>query len=76
MRDHNDTEPQTDSCELWKFPDLQRRQIAENWVQLKRLQLHFNFPRGFLLSPGRRVWRKRDIEAWVASREAAQTEAA
>jgi hypothetical protein len=35
---------------LLRFADLRARGVVSNWVQLRRLQQHHNFPTGLMLS--------------------------
>jgi Prophage CP4-57 regulatory protein (AlpA) len=53
---------------LLRYADLEARGIVSNRVQLKRLQEHYGFPRGRMLSPNTRTWSEQEIEEWYASR--------
>jgi hypothetical protein len=53
---------------LLRYTDLEARGIVSNRVQLKRLQEHYGFPRGRMLSPNTRTWTEQEIEEWYASR--------
>jgi hypothetical protein len=53
---------------LHRFPDLKQRNIVKSWTQLKRLQQHFNFPKGRMVGPNTRAWTEQEIDEWVASR--------
>jgi hypothetical protein len=55
---------------LLRFADLYDRGIVNNWQRVKRLQDTAGFPKGYLLSPGCRVWDQAEVEAWLASRRA------
>lgn len=59
------------SIRLLRFADLKEAQIVTSWPQLRRQIDERNFPPGYLLSPGVRVWEKKDIEAWLAARREA-----
>jgi predicted DNA-binding transcriptional regulator AlpA len=56
---------------LMRFSDLKAAQVVTSWPQLRRMVDGAGFPRGYLLSPGRRVWDAPDVEAWVRSRREA-----
>jgi hypothetical protein len=43
---------------LLRYRDLKARGIVASWAQLKRLQDHYGFPLGRMLSPNTRVWSK------------------
>ena len=53
---------------LLRYTDLEARGIVSNRVQLRRLQEHYGFPRGRMLSPNTRTWTEQEIEDWYASR--------
>ena len=52
---------------LWK--DL-RRIVPLSWATLWRMERVGRFPRRIPISEKRIAWRRREIEAWLASREA------
>jgi hypothetical protein len=53
---------------LFRYKDLRKSGIVTNWVQLRRLQDLYGFPKGFLLSPQTRVWREDELDSWLAMR--------
>lgn len=56
---------------LLRFADLKERGVVTSWPQLRRLVDNHNFPPGYLLSPGCRVWDPDVIEAWLDMRRQA-----
>ena len=58
----------TPMTNLLRFADLKQAKIVTNWPRLRRLIDGYDFPPGFLLSPGVRVWDAADVEAWVQTR--------
>jgi predicted DNA-binding transcriptional regulator AlpA len=53
---------------LLRFKDLQLRNIAKSWPQLRLMIDRYGFPPGFLLGVNSRAWRVSDVEQWLASR--------
>lgn len=59
---------------LYRFSDLRSANIVNNWPQLRRLQDHHDFPRGFLLSPNARAWDADEVEIWLNARRMASAD--
>jgi predicted DNA-binding transcriptional regulator AlpA len=53
---------------LLRFAALKARGIVESWPQLKRLQKHYGFPQGRMLSPNVRTWTEAEIDDWYETR--------
>jgi predicted DNA-binding transcriptional regulator AlpA len=53
------------------FADLKRLGICRNWTTLQRWIEKEGFPRGIKLAANTRVWPKREIAQWLASRPSA-----
>jgi hypothetical protein len=51
-----------------RFPDLKRRGIVNNRVQLARLIKIYGFPAGIKLGPNSRAWDEEEVDAWLSSR--------
>ncbi len=66
--------PTLDNIRQFRFADLKARKIVSNRVTLGRWIEHLNFTPGFLIGENSRAWRERDIENWLAEREAAPQE--
>jgi hypothetical protein len=58
----------TAPVKVLRFADLKAAQIVTNWPQLRRLVDNYNFPPGYLLTPGCRVWDTPVVEQWLQSR--------
>lgn len=63
---------------LDELPDILTRREAAAVARISlptlwREEKAGRFPKGFFLSPGRKGYRKSDIERWIASRSAAPT---
>jgi predicted DNA-binding transcriptional regulator AlpA len=56
---------------LFRFANLKALGVVSSWPQVKRLVDKHDFPPGFLLSPGIRVWTEEEITNWVNRRRAA-----
>lgn len=55
---------------LLRYRDLVERGIVRSRPQLKRLQEHYGFPLGRLLSPNSRTWTRTEITQWYETRPA------
>jgi hypothetical protein len=51
-----------------RFKDLKREGIVNNHVTLERWIEREGFPRGIMLGPNTRAWRRSWLEQWLASR--------
>jgi len=54
--------------QILRFHDLKARGIVRNWPQLRRMQLLYGFPTGFLLTPNVRGWVEAEVDQWIAAR--------
>ena len=54
--------------QILRFHDLKARGIVRNWPQLRRMQLLYSFPDGFLLTPNVRGWVAEEVDHWIAAR--------
>jgi hypothetical protein len=66
----------SDTLKVLRFADLKAAGIVTNWPQLRRLVDNHGFPRGYLLTPGCRVWDVEAVEGWKQSRREAAERAA
>ena len=57
--------------EYLRFSDLKALGIVSNWTTLMRWIRQHGFPAGTKIGPATRIWRRRDIEDWLARRERA-----
>jgi predicted DNA-binding transcriptional regulator AlpA len=53
---------------LYRFPDLKRLGIVNNYTTLLRWIDQGNFPAGRMLGANSRAWLVSEIEDWIASR--------
>ena len=63
----------TDNDPWLRFADLKREKIVTNHPTLERWIEHEGFPRGVMLGPNTRAWRRSWIEQWLASRPTENT---
>ena len=65
----------SDRTSYLRFSDLKNEGIVCSRATLSRRIKHQNFPEGIKLTDhqrvGTRLWRREDVEAWIASRSAA-----
>jgi predicted DNA-binding transcriptional regulator AlpA len=61
------------SQQLLRFRDLRERGVVNNWTTLQRWIKQCGFPRGVKIGPNSRAWYEKDVDEWLAAREAEQS---
>lgn len=51
-----------------RYSDLKAGGIVRNRATLYRWIKLYGFPKGFLIGPNTRAWRKDEVEVWLRSR--------
>jgi predicted DNA-binding transcriptional regulator AlpA len=65
------TSPNIAGLRLLRLADLQRAGVVRSFAQLRVLIRDYGFPAGIKLSRNVRVYKQSDVEAWIATRPAA-----